>query len=890
MIRYLFPLCLLFVAELLPAANLPPGFVEVPVATGLDPTAMAQAPDGRIFITEKYGAVRIVENGVLLPDPFIQLDVDNYNERGLSGIAFHPDFAQNGYVYLYYTVQSAGHNRLSRVQAVGNYAIPGSEEVLLELDPLAATVHNAGAMAFGADGKLYVATGEGADGAKSPLLTSLLGKVLRLNPDGTIPGDNPFFNEASGPYRAIYATGFRNPFSLTVQPGSGRILVGDVGGSYFEEINDVKAGQFYGWDILEGKRTMQQVPANYRDPLYTYSHNIGCAVTGVAFYDQAILQFPATYHGKVFFSDYCNKKITVLNPATGLVEGTFASAINRPLGILAGHDGALYYLARGGIGGGSELDNTSSGNGILWRVSYVGNGAPVFSVQPVNTLVPAGEDAFFSVQANGTPVINYQWQRDGQDIPGATAPELVLNQTTLPDSGAVIRCRATNPFGQVLSQEAVLRVTTNQRPTPEILTPAAGYQYAAGDTIWFSGQALDPETGLLPADDLVWWLDFHHDQHTHPGLAPLGGVSSGFYVVPRVGETADNVWLRLYLRASDPAGLSQTVYREFFPKKTKLRLESSPSGLPMRIDGNTYVTPFEITSVQGLLHQIQATPAIQDQNKLTVLANWSDGETSASRLQYADDPVTTLRAVYETIEFKGTGMYGQYHTLTDDLTFDQLVFNRVDTMINFNWGQGAPNAGLPTDFFAVRWLGYIEPAFSEAHFFHAKTDDGFRLWVDGQLIMDEWYPKGASEFSKAVFLEKGKRYPIELEYFEVWGEAVAVLSWSSASMPKEVIPKWRLYPRLPENPGLTDHRFDARLFPNPVTNRLSLLIEADFRETFDLRLFDAAGRMVREWRHQVVEIYQEQLSWPVSDLQAGSYWLELTQEGRPPVIFPFIKI
>ena len=132
-------------------------------------------------------------------------------------------------MYLYYTVPLAGHNRLSRVQALGNFALPGSEEVLLELDPMAGTIHNAGAMAFGADGKLYLAVGEGADGAKAPKLTSLLGKILRLNPDGTVPADNPFYDQTTGIYRAIYATGLRNPFSMAIQPGTDRIFVCDVG-------------------------------------------------------------------------------------------------------------------------------------------------------------------------------------------------------------------------------------------------------------------------------------------------------------------------------------------------------------------------------------------------------------------------------------------------------------------------------------------------------------------------------------------------------------------------------------------------------------------------------------------------------------------------------------
>jgi len=163
-IHLLLLLCWLAI-QTLSAAILPPGFIETPLATGLDPTALAQTPDGRIFVTEKYGAVRVVENGQLLPDPLIRLTVDNANERGLSGIALHPNFEQNGWIYLFFTLPNAGRNRLSRFRVFGNYADPATEQILLETGQMAGSIHNGGAMVFGADGMLYIAIGDGANGA-----------------------------------------------------------------------------------------------------------------------------------------------------------------------------------------------------------------------------------------------------------------------------------------------------------------------------------------------------------------------------------------------------------------------------------------------------------------------------------------------------------------------------------------------------------------------------------------------------------------------------------------------------------------------------------------------------------------------------------------------------
>src|SRR6185503_12450835 len=138
------------------------------------------------------------KNGALLPTPFLTVTVNSSGERGLLGVAFDPQFASNGFVYVYYTATTpAIHNRVSRFTASGDVALAGSEVVLLDLNNLSsATNHNGGAMHFGPDGKLYVAVGENANSANSQTLSNLLGKILRLNADGTIPTDNPFFNQA----------------------------------------------------------------------------------------------------------------------------------------------------------------------------------------------------------------------------------------------------------------------------------------------------------------------------------------------------------------------------------------------------------------------------------------------------------------------------------------------------------------------------------------------------------------------------------------------------------------------------------------------------------------------------------------------------------------------
>jgi len=229
------------------AATLPTGFVETQIVSGLSgPTAMDIAPDGRIFVLEEGGRVRVVKNNQLLTTPFITLTTNTTGERGVLGIAFDPNFTSNRFVYLYYTATSPTiHNRVSRFTANGDVAVAGSEVQLLNLPTLGSEFHNGGAIHFGNDGKLYIATGDNRVSSNAPSLNSPLGKILRINSDGSIPTDNPFFNQTTGINRAIWARGLRNPFSFAFQPGTGRMFINDVGEASTEEINDGIAGSNY---------------------------------------------------------------------------------------------------------------------------------------------------------------------------------------------------------------------------------------------------------------------------------------------------------------------------------------------------------------------------------------------------------------------------------------------------------------------------------------------------------------------------------------------------------------------------------------------------------------------------------------------------------------------
>jgi glucose/arabinose dehydrogenase len=342
--------------------TLPSGFSDTVVGGFGFATAFARAPDGRLFVCEQTGPLRIIQNGAVLATPFVTLVVDSSGERGLLGVTLDPDFSENQYVYVYYTVPgSPAHNRVSRFTGNGNQAVPGSELVLLNIDPLSSDVHhNGGALHFGVDGKLYIAVGNNQNNADSQSKASLLGKILRINSDGTVPSDNPFCGIGSDRCE-IWTYGHRNPFTFGVDPVSGLIYINDVGENVWEEIDVAAPGNNYGWSLCEGPylngsttSLCEDTFPNFTNPFYWYQHVGGvCAIAGGDFYNPSSPSFPPAYVGKYFFADLCGGWVHYIDPnALSLPPAappvfSFASGFTQPVDVLDGDDGNLYVLERG---------------------------------------------------------------------------------------------------------------------------------------------------------------------------------------------------------------------------------------------------------------------------------------------------------------------------------------------------------------------------------------------------------------------------------------------------------------------------------------------------------------------------------------------------------------
>ena len=308
------------------------------VATGLAFPLYLTAPagDARLFIVEKGGAIRIVKDGVLLPAPFLNLTglVSTGNEQGLLGLAFPPDYAGSGRFFVHYT-DLAGDTRVSsfQVSADADVADPASEVLVLAADQPFDN-HNGGQIAFGPDGYLYIALGDGGGGGdpgnRAQSLEDLLGGILRIDPRGgspyAIPPDNPFVGVA-GARPEIWSYGLRNPWRFSFDRANGDLYIGDVGQMHWEEIHYAAAatgagkGLNFGWRIMEGRHCFEATSceqAGLELPVVEYPHDGTCSVTGGYVYRGAAIP---GLQGHYLYSDFCSAWVrSVRIDGGGVVE------------------------------------------------------------------------------------------------------------------------------------------------------------------------------------------------------------------------------------------------------------------------------------------------------------------------------------------------------------------------------------------------------------------------------------------------------------------------------------------------------------------------------------------------------------------------------------------
>ena len=672
-------------------AAAPAGFADTLFADGLDtPTAMEFAPDGRLFVSEKGGTLRVIKDGILLQTPFASLSVNSEGERGLMGIAFDPNFVQNGYVYVYYTTSADPvHNKVSRLTvdpANLDRALAGSEHTILDLEPLTTEFHNAGALEFGKeDGKLYVSTGDNYYPYLAQSLSSRFGKILRINSDGTIPLDNPFYNIA-GAYREIWALGLRNPFTFAFSSSTdgGKMHVNDVGQDGWEEINLGQRGANYGWPSCEGLCSDPQ----FADPVHSYPHpagETGSSIAGGAFY--AASQFPSEYQGSYFFGDYVGGFIKRLTPENQVVD--FLTDINSPIDIEIGpaeDDGSLYYLS---IGAGEvrKVQFTTRGN---YQPTASASANQTSGMSPLAVTF----DGSGSTDPNSEDTLTHRWDF-GDGSPSVTGALVTHSYAT---DGPYTATLTVND-GKGSADSDTVEITVGNPPVGVIETPSAGTFYDAGDAISFSGSGSDIGDGALPASAFHWKVDFHHNTHTHP-LQEFDRIRNGSFVIPTVGETDNDVWYRIYLTVTDSSGLAHESTRDILPNQSTIILASNVTSLELVLDGQPRMTPYTSAGVVGIQRTVEAPSTQVIGGQRHDFQSWSDGGERVHTIVIPEsNATTTLTAYYsagtaailktlevQSADFEGNALTGHYTTITE--SSKNATMHTGYTPVNFTGYEG----------------------------------------------------------------------------------------------------------------------------------------------------------------------------------------------------------
>jgi glucose/arabinose dehydrogenase len=639
-------------------AAVPAGFNDNLVVSVGSPTAIVFTPDGRLLVTTQGGQLRVVTAaGMLLGTPATTVpSVCATSERGLLGVAVDPAFASNHFVYLYYTTSATGscRNRVSR-WVLSDSNVASGEVVLVDRIHSTAGNHNAGDLNFGPDGYLYVSVGDGGCDYATPSSCAgsndaardhhvLLGKILRVDRDGNIPAGNPFTGPGTGRCNVnggttpgdwcqeTFAWGLRNPYRFAFDPNvAGRLYINDVGQGLREEIDDGTAGADYGWNVREGTCANPALgaancgsapPAGMTNPIFDYGRDDGCvSITGGAFVPNAI-GWPAEYLGRYLFADYGCGRIFRLDPSgPGFTRVDFAtslgssSAVHLEFGPF-GSTQALYYT-------------TYAGGGQVRRISHTPqNTAPsaVISASPTSGPAPlvVGFDGGASADPDpGDTIVDYAWTfGDGSPVVNTTT---ATTSHTYAAGNYTATLRVTDNRGGVSSPATIAISSGNTPPTATITGPPPGTTFAVGQSVIVTGSGSDAQD---PTVALSWTVLRRHASHTHPWAAGTGASITFAYPAPEDASAVDDSWIEVHLTATDSGGLSQTVQRDYLPKKVRLTVASSPAGLGLTVNGSPVTAPFTFTSWQGWVITLDAPNQTNAQGKWRFVS-WSDGGAQA---------------------------------------------------------------------------------------------------------------------------------------------------------------------------------------------------------------------------------------------------------------------
>ncbi|HRI87998.1 MAG TPA: PQQ-dependent sugar dehydrogenase, partial [Candidatus Hydrogenedentes bacterium] len=680
------------------ASALPDGFQVKPLWTNINqPTAVCFAPDGRVFMAEKLGYIRTFDS-INDPSSVTVADLSNrvwsFHDHGLLGLEVDPQFPSRPYLYVLYSLRGAPGGRLSRLTInTSTFQMTGQETVLIQDWAQVYPSHSIGDLNFGPEGALYLTAGDGAsfnfvewgqdepfnpDGSplggidipdpvneggalRSQDIRStgdplgLSGTLVRVNPDtGAAWPGNPLAGGSTSDDR-ILAYGLRNPFRFAINNATGHVWICDVGWNTWEELNRVpfpftSPVPNFGWPAYEGVgrqpgydgANLPLLESLYAEgtatpPFYTYQHVGGAAITGAEFYMGG--DYPPQYDGALFLGDHARGDLRVMFPD--------ANGHPNPNSILTFIPNGLSVVDIQ-VGPGGDIFFIDIDTGEIRQIEYTqGNNPPTAVIQASVYSGNAPLLVNFSGAQSSDPdagdSLTYSWDLNGDGTFGdstAIAPSYTYTQ-----SGTFsAKLRVTDESG--VSDTATANISVDNRPpVPEILTPSVSLNWRTNDIIQYSGRAIDPETGEMPASQLSWEVILHHcadiaftDCHNHRTHEAVGVDAGAFIAI----DHEYPCYLEIRLTATEPGanGASATTSLELFPDLTTVTLLTNPPGLEVGMFSVTGPAPLVKEGIVSGVTAVSATSPQTLNGQTYVFSSWTDGGAQSHGVTLTDAPMT----------------------------------------------------------------------------------------------------------------------------------------------------------------------------------------------------------------------------------------------------------
>ena len=620
-----------------------------------------------------------------------------------------PGLRHQPYVYVYYTATTPAFTTASAASPpTATSPWPGSEVVLLELDNLSsATNHNGGALPSAPTASSTPPSARTPTARNAQSMNNLLGKMLRLNADGTHPDRQPVLRR---PPPARTARSGRSASAIPSRSRSTR---------RHADVHQRRRPEHLGRDQRRRRRRQLRLagrpkgrrPTRVRQPairLQPLRRRAARSPAAPSTRRRPRSSRP-TISNDYFFADYCGGWIRKLDPAAATRVVTFATG-HRLSGRSQGRRRRQPVLS----GARHRAARPASSTG-----SRTAPARPASRTHPSSQTVAPGASVTFSVRASGPPPLRYQWQRNGANISGATAQDYTIASSPRPTTARVSAPSSATTSATSLSNEAVLTVTGNQPPTGTITQPAAGTLYSGGSVISYAGTATDPEDGTLPASAFTWRVDFHHDTHSHPFIAPTTGAHERFVHDSDDRAHRPTSGTASILTVRDSAGAdAHDVQRDVLPRKVQPDACDQPGRSAAAARRPAVADAAHVRERRR--HRARPRGAChagvgRDDLRVRVLVRRRRGQPQHLDAGGEHDLHRDLSSRHRRHRQRPLGHLLQQHRLH---RHDRVT--RVDPTVDFAWGTGSPAAAIGADTFSARWTGQVEAAVHRhLHVLHA---------------------------------------------------------------------------------------------------------------------------------------------------------------------------